>query len=200
MNEQTIPQEIQQENNAIENSFEKQLQKVKGSGKTRGRPAKKVKRSPNNRPVINQATPVVQSAPIGAPLNDDSRANRPKRIPLSAQNRLIVPARLGFVRRWVNDVEDRIARFELAGWTKVENSSLTVGDGRSKDPAPLSATRRISVGKGVYAYLMEIPEEFYQEDQKAKHLANKERTQSMLRADPTKNQYGSITVNSSHKM
>ncbi len=92
---------------------------------------------------------------------------RPKRIPLGTRNVLTAPKRPGYVRRFVNDVPGRIQQFEAAGYSVVKEN-ITVGDpkiGKDLDPgSPVS----LSVGGGTKAVLMEIREDWYTEDQKAK--------------------------------
>jgi hypothetical protein len=159
------------------------LQSTTKSDKKRGRPSK-------------VRTSVQSSAPIGAPLNDDSRANRPKRVPMGSQRRLAVPERPGFVRRWFNDVDDRIERAKRAGYAIVTDPYLPIGDQRSKDAAPMSDTRRVSVGRGTHAYLMEIPKDWYEADQRAKLKRNEEKISAMKRINKEEGQYGSISVES----
>lgn len=69
--------------------------------------------------------------------------------------KLAAPQRAGFVRRWVNDVVGRVDRFKSNGWDPVTDHGVDVRHvGGAK--APLNAV------------LMEIPEEFYNEDQQKK--------------------------------
>jgi hypothetical protein len=139
-------------------------------------------------------------APIGASLNDDSRANRPARIPIGSQRRLRVPERKGFVRRWVNDIEDRIEMFKDAGYTVVVDDDMPIGDQPSKDAKPLGATRCKSVGRGRTAYLMEIPEHLYKEDQASKIKRNMEMQRTAMQPrDIEGNKYGSINIDENFK-
>jgi len=99
--------------------------------------------------------------------------SRPKRVPLHKQSVLKATQRPGYVRRNVNVTDDRIEQFKLAGWEPV------VGKGNSDVDATAHPTDRDeksvvvnSVGGGVQSMLMEIKEEFYEEDQKAKQLRN----------------------------
>jgi hypothetical protein len=94
------------------------------------------------------------------------------------------------VRRWVNDQEDRINMFKEAGYTPVVgNADTSTPDAR--DPNKIGSIVRKHVGGGTYAVLMEIPEEFYKEDQEAKQHRVDEIEESY---DPTKkiveNTYG----------
>lgn len=103
------------------------------------------------------------------PIEGQSRAegaDRPKRVPLHRQNIIQANTREGYVRRMVNDVDDRIERFKLAGWSPVENES--VGDPHAADPSSVGSMTVKSVGQGTKAVLMEIPKDIYDEDQKDK--------------------------------
>lgn len=101
------------------------------------------------------------------PEEGQSRAEgRPARVPLHRQNIITAGTRPGYVRRLVNDVDDRIDRFKLAGWTPVEGEQI--GDPHSADPSSLTSASVKSVGAGMKAVLMEIPEDVYNEDQRDK--------------------------------
>ena len=93
---------------------------------------------------------------------------RPKRVPLGTRNVLRYPERPGYVRRVVNDVEDRIYRFQQAGYEIVQKKDLPSGDPRAGDASQMGMPVSKSVGNGVKGVLMEIPEEYYREDQKAR--------------------------------
>lgn len=105
---------------------------------------------------------------------DESReaVGRSERIPLGvARSKLSVPSRPGYQRRWVNDTEGRIANAKLGGYQFVEDSDMQVGsadiDNGNRDLGA-RVSRVVDKTTGQKAYLMEIKEEFYQEDQKAK--------------------------------
>jgi hypothetical protein len=100
------------------------------------------------------------------PTEGQSRAERPKRVPLHRQNILSASTRPGYVRRMVNDTDDRIERFKKAGWTPVEGEQI--GDPHAADPSSIGSMSTKSVGAGMKAVLMEIPEEHYNEDQNDK--------------------------------
>lgn len=101
------------------------------------------------------------------PEEGQSRAeNRPARVPLHRQSIISAGTRPGYVRRMVNDVDDRIERFKLAGWSPVEGEQ--VGDAHAGDPSSITSATVKSVGGGTKAILMEIPQDVYNEDQQDK--------------------------------
>ena len=85
-----------------------------------------------------------------------------KRVPLGSRNILTAPKKQGFVRRFVNDKGDRIQAFKDAGWNPVEDTP--VGDEKIGRASTMGSMTNPSVGAGQRAILMEIPEEYYEED------------------------------------
>ena len=92
---------------------------------------------------------------------------RPIRIPLGTRNVLTAPKREGYVRRFVNDEKDRVQQFEDAGYTIV-HEEVQVGDPKAGNETQVGSITNKAVGNGTRAVLMEIKEEWYKEDQKAK--------------------------------
>jgi len=92
---------------------------------------------------------------------------RPIRVPLGTRNVLTAPKKEGFVRRFVNDDADRVKQFEAAGY-KVVRENIVVGDPRTGKGGKVGTVVSPSVGAGQKAVLMEIPQQYYDEDQKAK--------------------------------
>ena len=95
--------------------------------------------------------------------------NRPTRRPLHAQNKLSFEARPGYYRRIVNDAPGRIQKFLDAGYTVVQDDSTVINEASTGQAGLGSAVKR-HVGGGQYGVLMEIPLEFYKEDQEAKEV------------------------------
>lgn len=88
---------------------------------------------------------------------ESSRARRERRRAEigGSDLKLEAPKRPGFVRRWFNDVTGRVDRYTSNGWDVVqENGTEARHVGGQKSP--------------MRAVLMEIPEEFYKEDQQKK--------------------------------
>lgn len=90
-----------------------------------------------------------------------------KRIPLGTRNILTASKRQGYVRRFVNDKGDRIQAFKDAGWSAVETEDQ-IGDDKAGRSTSMGSSANPSVGGGQRAVLMEIPEKFHEEDNKAK--------------------------------
>ena len=98
------------------------------------------------------------------PVKTDIKVPR-KRIPLGTRNILTAPKKAGFVRRFVNDKGDRVQVFKDAGWNLVEDTP--VGDPKLGKSSSMGSLTNPSVGAGQRAVLMEIPENYYQEDYNA---------------------------------
>lgn len=105
---------------------------------------------------------------------EDSReeTGRSARVPLGvARAKLSVPVRPGYVRRWVNDTEGRLLQAEQGGYQYSTDQSLRIGsadiDNENRDLGA-RISRVVDKSTGQKAYLMEIKEEFYKEDQAAK--------------------------------
>ena len=99
------------------------------------------------------------------------QSGRKERIPVSA-SRAPLSVRgadhENYYYRFVNDVNDRIARFIDGGYVFVTKDGVEVGE-PTVDTSPGLDTRvKRPVGQGVYAYLMRLPRELWNEDQKAK--------------------------------
>lgn len=106
--------------------------------------------------------------------NKSRAKNRPVRKPVGTRRVLSAEQRPGYHRRWVNDIDDRIQMFIEGGYTPVAGDADN-SDKRATDPSKLGSSQtRKSVGGGVEAVLMEIPLEWYNEDQAAKQQRNDE--------------------------
>ena len=119
---------------------------------------------------------------------------RPVRQPVSQRKALFAPKRPGYVRRWVNDTEGRINLFTEGGWLPVETKEGIETANKSKlVEAPMGSIMTRHVGNGMKAVLMEIKEEFYQEDQAAK-AEQIDATEKDILSRRSEGQYGDITV------
>lgn len=110
-----------------------------------------------------------------------SKPGRKERIPLGApRQKLTAPTAKGKVRRWVNDDGGRVPMAEQGGYDFVTDNGLKIGDtGINSGNQDLgSRISRIVGTKGdgtpLRAFLMEIDEDTYKEDQTAKAQRVKE--------------------------
>lgn len=100
---------------------------------------------------------------------------RPNRKPFGAlEQRLAYPQRDGFHRHWFNDIPGRVARAEEAGYSHVK-------DAEGKNVCRLVGTA--DGGAPLHAYLMEIPEEWFQEDMAEQQRIVAEKEQAMKRGE-----------------
>lgn len=136
---------------------------------------------------------------LGRPKEGQSRAEgRPKRrIPVSGYRDILTVEgkQDGYVYRWVNDVDNRISRFQAAGYDFVQHE-VEVGQRTVDNPGKYGSVVSKAMGQGRIGYLMRIPEEFYLEDQAAKQRGITQVEDNMKRTlnsgrDGT---YGKVTI------
>ena len=82
------------------------------------------------------------------------------------------------IPRWINDTGNRITAAREGDYEFVHDTKAPVRTGDNKEVQEQDRRIRMRVGKHedgspMYAYLMAIPAEFYQEDQDAKEERNK---------------------------
>jgi len=120
---------------------------------------------------------------------------RPVRIPLGTRNVLTAPKREGYVRRFVNDEKDRVQQFEDAGYTIVRDK-VEIGDFKAGKETQVGSVANKAVGAGTRAVLMEIKEEWNEEDQKAKQdrLSVGENDMKLKLNERKAGQYGKVTI------
>lgn len=122
---------------------------------------------------------------------DRSKATR---VPMHQRNRIsFSDTDPNFVYRVFNDVEEgeRLAAAQAAGYEFVQ-SDENIGDTRVADSSKVGKNVSKHVGNGVRGYLMRIPKELYEEDQKAKQKAVDE-TENAMKPDKSKGQYGGLS-------
>ena len=136
---------------------------------------------------------------MGRPARTESRAEeatgRETRVPLGLHRaKLTFQGRKGYVRRVVNDLGGRLEAAQNAGYQFVESEGKSLGD-PDIDNVNRDLGSRISrvVDKttGAKAFLMEIKEDFYKEDQ-AKKAADLDVTDQQIRKgklDPGESRY-----------
>ncbi len=129
----------------------------------------------------------------------DTKPRRPKRVPIGTRNVLTAPQRKGYKRRFVNIDEDkegwdRIERFQAAGYSIVEGE-VEIGNKRIAEESQMGKAVIRSVGSGMKGILMEIPEDWHEEDQAEKHAAIDETEKAMKTLG--EGQYGKIQIGGS---
>jgi hypothetical protein len=128
--------------------------------------------------------------------NSTVASARPKRTPIAQRNRLDIKNKEpGYSYRLVNDTDDRVARFLEAGYEVCSKESVgAIGDRRVDSASPLGSTSHFSVGKGVTAVAMRIPEDYAKEDQSIK-LKEIEELENTMKGDARKaSDYGDFNV------
>ena len=110
-----------------------------------------------------QADPTPEAPSRGPRETERQEAPRRRRQPLGGmQQKLNYPGREGYVRRWFNNTGGRIRNAEDAGYTAVKENR----DGRDVEVSQRVGTNED--GSPMMAHLMEIRQEFYDEDQAIK--------------------------------
>lgn len=128
-------------------------------------------------------------------VKQEKKAARKERVPLGQHRmKLKTETRDGYVRRWINDKPGRLDDAVAGGYEFVTDPKVKVGEGQdaSQTPGVGSAVSRIvgthEDGSPLRAYLMEIPQNVYDEDQAAKAESVDERENALRRGqtDPGK--------------
>lgn len=76
-------------------------------------------------------------------------------------SKLAIPQRVGWIRRWVNDTPGRVYQKQQLGWNIAKNPE-------TGENWALVVNNAITEAGGLKGYVMEIPLQFYREDQDAK--------------------------------
>jgi hypothetical protein len=101
------------------------------------------------------------------PARGATRAERPNRVPINGDVDILTVKgiRPGYHPCWVN--EEKVPKYLGAGYTFVESDNVTFGSYHVNQGNPLGARYVRDVGMGKFSYLMEIPQEYYDEDRQA---------------------------------
>jgi len=123
------------------------------------------------------------------------RSSRPKRVPIGTRNVLTFPERAGYKRRVVSDVGDRIKQFEAAGYTIVRED-IVAGDPKAGSETKIGSAVNPRTGSETKGVLMEIRQEWYDEDQKAKQaeITRGERDMTRKLNQGGDGDYGSVKI------
>lgn len=117
------------------------------------------------------------------PRPDRSTSPHKKRVPVGQRNRLTFEERPGYQRRVVNDIDGRVAIFEEAGYELVKVPTRRA-DPLAAEASQVGSVVRKPVGGGVEGVLMEIPKEWYEEDQQAKEERRLLKESTLLESNP----------------
>lgn len=92
-----------------------------------------------------------------------------KRVPISGDRDIltVIGRDPKFVYRLVNDIDNRIQRFQDAGYDFVTHE-VQIGDAGVQSSDNKGGVVTVNVRGGIVAYLMRIKREWYEEDQAAK--------------------------------
>ena len=147
---------------------------------------------------------LVEKAGPGRPRNrvtrdEQTKKVRPKRIPVSGNRDILTASNIpsNCVARWVNDDENRVMKFLQGGWEFLNDQGVTVGE-KVVDASKAVGTvihRLVGVTKQntpLYAYLMVIDKELYDEDQQAKMDSIKQ-TEDEIYQNPHRQAYDKLS-------
>lgn len=136
------------------------------------------------------AKPKLEDRPVAV-----NRSDRPKRQPINGYRDLlsVQGKEEGFHYCWVN--EDKVPRYEQ-GWYEFVTHDVIIGDKRVNTAAQLGGKVSLAVGNQMTAYLMRIPNEYYDEDMKAQSDMVDEVESSMKAKlnSGADGQYGSVEI------
>lgn len=122
-------------------------------------------------------------------------AKRPQRTPIGTRNVLTVQGKEpGYVYRIVNDSGDRVEQFKGLGYEIVTDNKVKVGDRRIANPTQEGSPVQVSVGGGLKGYLMRIPQEYYDDDQKAKQSHVNELESTLKQEARQNSDYGKLDL------
>ena len=131
----------------------------------------------------------------------DATTGRTPRVPISGNRDILTvdgkdPA---FEYRWVLDSSEsgqRIMKFNRAWWDLVESGDgqHVVGQDMVYKTENVGSIIRSPAGNAKFYYLMRIPKEYFEADQKAKQKDISDKEQHMTQTDNDNGQYGNITL------
>lgn len=98
-----------------------------------------------------------------------------------------------YVYRFVNDQNNRIARFQRGGW-EIVTDDLEVGAPRVGVPSSEGSPIKVSVGGAIQAYLMRIMRELFDEDQAKKANQIDEIEKAIKDAPQREGLYGEVKL------
>ena len=160
-----------------------------------------------NNYLTNKTQPdTLPKAKVTANISKGKTVKMRKRIPLGEQHRLAsVDRPVGYVDRWINDVDGRVFKARKAGYEFIdrEGSIIKEKDERFQDPEWQNSAMSQPVGGGITAYLMRVKKEFYDEDQAEKQTKIDAQENQMRKKNipgvKTDQVYGEISISRGDK-
>lgn len=125
---------------------------------------------------------------------------RPKRIPVGSRPALAVVGKdPNFEYRWVNDDEGRISMFQQGGWKLVTNDEVDIGNFRAESETPEGslASKVVNPSTGQKAFVMKIPKEWYEEDQREADNRISQNEREFFAPNTADGEYGSVKIDRS---
>lgn len=132
------------------------------------------------------------------PARGENRAERPQRVPINGNVDILAVKGIkpDMHACWVN--EPLVPRFQQAGYTFVDYD-VSFGTYNVKQGNPLGARYARDVGQGVTAYLMEIPKEWWEEDQANAQAELDKAQDGMLHGSGSMLDHGDVKVDTIYK-
>lgn len=127
-----------------------------------------------------------------------NRSERPKRNPINGHRDIlnVTGQEEGYHYCWVN--EDKVPRYEQA-WYEFVSHDVKVGDRQINTATQLGGKVSLAVGNNLTAYLMRVPQEYYDEDMAAQQ-AEVDAKESSMKASLNSGadgRYGSVDIGQS---
>lgn len=105
-----------------------------------------------------------------------------------------------YVGRWVNDDGDRISMFLQGGYEFVDkDTNVALAESTVDSSSGLDSRMKKPVGRGMFAYLMRLPRDLYEQDQKAKQKDLDSLVEAIKRpgkGGPVAAEYGQVSLSS----
>ena len=120
--------------------------------------------------IENRTDEQLQPKVDNVPQKKKRMAKKRERIPLHKQKRIGIDQEKGYHYHLTNDDGNRVARFKKAGYVVVDGK-VREGQKDSQDASQLGKVARQSVGNGMEAVYMRIPQKDYDQDQASKQKA-----------------------------
>lgn len=131
----------------------------------------------------------------GRPVRGEPRAERVNRVPINGIRDVLAVRgiREGFHPCWVN--EPLVPRYLEAGYTFVDYE-VSFGAQHVNQGNSIGARYSRDMGKGTVGYLMEVPQEYYDED-RAREALELEHTEASLGRNPGQGlDHGTVSITS----